>query len=138
MESQSAQDVFQRKGKNLPNKKATRRWLFCSARKNYLEAAEAAASAAGAADAASAAGAAGAAEAAGAGAATGAGAGAGAGSSFLPQAARAAAAITAANTRVLFICVYLIKKDNFRKLLLQSPANSKQITLTRFLLSSRL
>jgi hypothetical protein len=42
---------------------------------------------------------------AGAGAATG--AGAGAGSSFFPQAARAAAAISAAKTRVLFICIDL-------------------------------
>ena len=81
----------------------------------YLAASEAAAGAAGAAsdaagaaagaeaasaaaEAASTAGAAGA-----AGAAAGAGAGAGAGSSFLPQAARAAAAIREAMTRDLFI-----------------------------------
>ena len=44
---------------------------------------------------------------AGAGAATGAGAGAGAGSSFLPQAARAAAATRAASTSDLFISDFL-------------------------------
>jgi hypothetical protein len=70
-------------------------------------AAEAAASAAGAADgalaAASAAGAG-----AGAGAAAGAGAGAGAGSSFLPQAARAAAAIRVAKTSDFFISRFLL------------------------------
>ena len=44
---------------------------------------------------------------AGAGAATGAGAGAGAGSSFLPQAARAAAATKAASTSDLFISDFL-------------------------------
>jgi hypothetical protein len=95
------------------NKKATRRWLFCFAKSNYLEAAAAAAAAAASAGAeASAAGAEAGASAAGAGAATGAGAGAGA-SSFLPQAARAAAAITAASTRVLFICKYLKVKRQF-------------------------
>jgi hypothetical protein len=79
---------------------------FLIARSNYL-AAEAAA--AGAAAEASAAGAAAGADAsaAGAGAAIGAGAAAGAGSSFLPQAARAAAAITAAKTRDLFMMNYL-------------------------------
>jgi hypothetical protein len=71
----------------------------------FLTSSEAAAAGAAAAAAASeAAGAAGAASTAGAGAATGAGAGAGA-SSFLPQAARAAAAITAIRTRDLFICI---------------------------------
>jgi hypothetical protein len=63
----------------------------------YFEAAAAGAEAASAAGAAEAAGAG-----AGAGAAAGAGAGAGA-SSFLPHAARAAAAITAAKTSDLFI-----------------------------------
>lgn len=83
-------------------------------------AAEAAAAAAGAAAAAApdaaatapeaaaaAASAAGAAAGAGAGAAAGAGAGAGAGSSFLPQAARAAAAIRADRTSVLFMMNFL-------------------------------
>jgi len=65
--------------------------VFFLASKYYLAASEAA-GAAGAAGA-SAAGA----------AAAGAGAGAGAGSSFLPQAAKAAAAITAAKTNDLFI-----------------------------------
>ena len=74
--------------------------------------AEAAAAAAGAE--ASAAGA----EAAGAGAAT-AGTGAGAGTSFLPQAARAAAAITVANKSDLFIFrfpIFFGGVNNFRKL----------------------
>jgi hypothetical protein len=83
-------------------KKATLRWLFLFGAAYCLagsEAAGAAASAAaGAAGASVAAGAAGAA----AGASTAAGAGAGI-SSFLPQAAKAAAAIKAAKTRVLFI-----------------------------------
>ena len=83
-------------------------------------AAEAAAAAAGAAAAAApdaaatapeaaaaAASAAGAAAGAGAGAAAGAGAGAGADSSFLPQAARAAAAIRADRTSVLFMMNFL-------------------------------
>jgi hypothetical protein len=61
--------------------------FFCS-NKNYLAASEAAGAAAGAA---------------GAAASAAAGAAAGAASSFLPQAARAAAAITAAKTRDLFI-----------------------------------
>jgi hypothetical protein len=66
-------------------------------KKYYLEASEAAGAAAGAADAS----AAGAADASAAGAvAIGAGAAA---SSFLPQAARAAAAMTAAKMRVLFM-----------------------------------
>jgi hypothetical protein len=84
-------------------------FFYCK-QSNYLEAAEAAASA-GAAAASEAAGA-GAAGAGAGSAATGAGAGAGA-SSFLPQAAKAAAAITAASTRDLFICSYLIKKTIF-------------------------
>lgn len=76
-------------------------------------AAGAAASAAGAAAGAAASEAAGAAgSAAGAGAAagasTGAGAGAAAGSSFLPQAASAAAAIRAARTREFFISIFLL------------------------------
>ena len=50
---------------------------------------------------------------AGAGASTGAGAGAGAGSSFLPQAARAAAAIREAMTRVLFISVFLVGQSKW-------------------------
>lgn len=88
-------------------KKATRRWLLqIKAGVDYLEAAAAGAAASEAAAAAGAAeaGAAGS-EAAGAGAATGAGAGAGAGaaSSFLPQADRAAAAMTAIKTSDLFI-----------------------------------
>jgi hypothetical protein len=71
------------------NKKATRRWLFYSAKTDYL-----AAEAAGAAS-----------EAAGAGAAAGAaGAGAGAGASaFLPQATKATAANNTASTRDFFI-----------------------------------
>lgn len=86
-------------------KKATRRWLLqIKAGVDYLEAAAAGAAASEAAAAAGAAeaGAAGS-EAAGAGAATGAGAGAGAASSFLPQADRAAAAMTAIKTSDLFI-----------------------------------
>ena len=71
------------------------------------EAAPAAASAAGAAAGAG----------AGAGTTT-AGAGAGAGSSFLPQAARAAAAIRVANTSDFFISGFLLseRENNFRKL----------------------
>ena len=67
--------------------------------------ASAAGASADAAGAATSAGAGAGAEAASTGAATG--AGAGAGSSFLPQAASAAAAITAARTRDLFIAVFL-------------------------------
>jgi hypothetical protein len=76
--------------------------------KNYFlgaSAGAAAGAAAASAGLASAAGAAGA-SAAGAGAAA-AGAGAGAASSFLPQAAKAAAAITAAKTRDLFMIIFL-------------------------------
>jgi hypothetical protein len=84
------------------------RGFFLTA-KNYFLGASAGAAAAGAAAAsaglASAAGAAGV-SAAGAGAAA-AGAGAGAASSFLPQAAKAAAAITAAKTRDLFMIIFL-------------------------------
>lgn len=92
---------------NGRKKTALRRFL-ARGRRNYFfsstAGAAAAASAAGAAAAASAAGAAGAAASAGAAAgASTAGAGAGAASSFLPQADRAAAAIRAAITRVLFI-----------------------------------
>jgi hypothetical protein len=80
---------------------------FSLTAKNYFLGASAGAAAAGAASAglASAAGAAGV-SAAGAGAAA-AGAGAGAASSFLPQAAKAAAAITAAKTRDLFMIIFL-------------------------------
>jgi hypothetical protein len=86
------------------------RGFFLTAKNYFLGAsAGAAAGAAGAAAAsaglASAAGAAGV-SAAGAGAAA-AGAGAGAASSFLPQAAKAAAAITAAKTRDLFMIIFL-------------------------------
>jgi hypothetical protein len=72
----------------------------------------AAAAASGAGAAASGAGAAGAASGAGAGAGASTGAGAGAGGvSFLPQAARAAAAISEAMTRVLFIANFLVKQS---------------------------
>lgn len=84
-----------------------------------VSAAALAASAAGAAAseaagaASEAAGAAGAASAAGAGAA--AGAGVGAGSSFLPQAARAAAAIRAARTTEFFISNFLVGQTKILK-----------------------
>ena len=84
-----------------------------------VSAAALAASAAGAAAseaagaASEAAGAAGAASAAGAGAA--AGSGAGAGSSFLPQAARAAAAIRAARTTEFFISNFLVGQTKILK-----------------------
>lgn len=84
-----------------------------------VSAAALAASAAGAAAseaagaASEAAGAAGAASTAGAGAA--AGAGAGAGSSFLPQAARAAAAIRAARTTEFFISNFLVGQTKILK-----------------------
>jgi hypothetical protein len=88
------------KNTNSDEKKATLRWLFLLAAAYCLAGSEAAGAAAGASVAAGAAGAAGAA----AGASVAAGAAAGAGiSSFLPQAARAAAAIRAAKTRDLFI-----------------------------------
>jgi hypothetical protein len=93
---------------NKGRKKTPQCGVFLTA-KNYFLGASAGAAAAGAAAAsaglASAAGAAGA-SAAGAGAAA-AGAGAGAASSFLPQAAKAAAAITAAKTRDLFMIIFL-------------------------------
>jgi hypothetical protein len=57
---------------------------------------------------------------AGAGAAAGAGAGAGAGVSFLPQAAKAAAAITAAKTRDLFMIIILKVNEK------QFPGNCHQ------------
>ena len=79
-----------------------------------VSAAALAASAAGAA-ASEAAGAAGAASAAGAGAGAAAGAGAGAGSSFLPQAARAAAAIRAARTTEFFISNFLVGQTKILK-----------------------
>jgi hypothetical protein len=82
---------------NSDEKKATLRWLFLLAAAYCFAGSEAAGAAAGASVAAGAAGAA-------AGASVAAGAAAGAGiSSFLPQAARAAAAIRAAKTRDLFI-----------------------------------
>lgn len=86
-----------------------------------VSAAALAASAAGAAAseaagaASEAAGAAGAASAAGAGAGAAAGAGAGAGSSFLPQAARAAAAIRAARTTEFFISNFLVGQTKILK-----------------------
>jgi hypothetical protein len=95
-----------------PNKKASLRWLSFDAKESrrgaYLLAALAGAEAAGAEAAAGAAAEAGA-EAAGAEAAAGAAAeagaeAAGAASSFLPQAARARAAIMEANRRDFFIC----------------------------------
>jgi hypothetical protein len=77
---------------------------FFSGRKNYFLAGSEAAGAAAAGADASAAGAEAAGAATGAGAAAGAGAATGAGaSSFLPQADKAAAAITAAKTSDLFI-----------------------------------
>ena len=64
-----------------------------------------------------------------AGAATGAGAGAGGGvSAGLPQAARAAAAITAMSTRDLFICGVPVKRRLPKINLLQFPAKTKQIS----------
>jgi hypothetical protein len=84
------------------------------AAKNYFLGASAGAAAAGAAASAGLASAAGAAGAAGASAAGAAAAGAGAGaaaSSFLPQAAKAAAAITAAKTIDLFMIIFLKVSD---------------------------
>jgi hypothetical protein len=85
---------------------------FSLTAKNYFLGASAGAGAAGAAAGAAAAGAAAAsagfASAAGAAGAAAAGAGAGAAAgSFLPQAAKAAAAITAAKTRDLFMIIFL-------------------------------
>src|SRR5450830_1596816 len=95
-----------------------RNYFLAAASSAAFLAASAAASAAGAAGAAAAAaaGAAGAAAgaSAGAGAAAGAGAGAGAGSSFLPQAARAAAAIRVAKTSDFFISSFLVGQREFR------------------------
>jgi hypothetical protein len=90
-------------------KNPAERGFFWTAKNYFLGAsAGAAAGAAGAAAAAGAAGAASAAGAAGAAGAAAAGAGAGAAaSSFLPQAAKAAAAITAAKTRDLFMIIFL-------------------------------
>src|SRR5450830_803019 len=84
--------------------------------RNYFLAAASSAAFLAASAAASAAGAAGAAAgaSAGAGAAAGAGAGAGAGSSFLPQAARAAAAIRVAKTSDFFISSFLVGQREFR------------------------
>ncbi len=84
-------------------------------------AALAASAAAAAASEAAGAGAAGSTAGAGAGAGagtsttTGAGAGAGAGSSFLPQAASAAAAIRAARTREFFISIFLVGQTSSSK-----------------------
>jgi hypothetical protein len=102
-------------------KKATCEGGFFHPQKNYFLAGSAAAGAAAGAEA-SAAGA----EAAGAaGAAAGAGA-AGAASSFLPQAARAAAAMTAARTRVLFMLSYLKNKKQFPEIVSADTALTKQ------------
>jgi hypothetical protein len=88
------------------------RGFFWTTKNYFLGASAGAAGAAGAAAGAAAAGAAaasaGLASAAGAAGAAAAGAGAGAAaSSFLPQAAKAAAAITAAKTRDLFMIIFL-------------------------------
>jgi hypothetical protein len=96
--------------KSRAKKKPRSAGFFLAAQNYFLGASAGAGAAAGAAAAsaglASAAGAAGAAGASAAGAAAGAGAGAGA-ASFLPQAAKAAAAITAAKTRDLFMIIFL-------------------------------
>jgi hypothetical protein len=92
--------------------------------KNYFLGASAGAAGAAGAAAAGAAASAGLASAAGAagaaGAAAGAGAGAGAASSFLPQAAKAAAAITAAKTRDLVMIIILKVSEK------QFPGNCHQ------------
>src|SRR5450830_736757 len=88
-----------------------RNYFLAAASSAAFLAASAAASAAGAAGAAAAGAAA---ASAGAGAAAGAGAGAGAGSSFLPQAARAAAAIRVAKTSDFFISSFLVGQREFR------------------------
>lgn len=80
-----------------------------------VSAAALAASAAGAAASEAAGAASEAAGAAGAASAAGAGAGAGAGSSFLPQAARAAAAIRAARTTEFFISNFLVGQTKILK-----------------------
>jgi hypothetical protein len=94
--------------KSRDEKNPAARGFFWAAKNYFLGASAGAAAGAAAASAglASAAGAAGAAGASAAGAAAGAGAGAGA-ASFLPQAAKAAAAITAAKTRDLFMIIFL-------------------------------
>src|SRR5689334_20836350 len=92
-------------------KKAARGRLFRASAKAYLEAEaalEAASAAAEAEPAAAEAEPSAAGAAAGAGAGAAAGAGAGAGSSFLPQAARAAAAISVARTSDFFISDFLL------------------------------
>jgi hypothetical protein len=86
-------------------KNPAERGFFWTAKNYFLGASAGAAGAAAAGAAAASAGLASAAGAAGA-AAAGAGAGAAA-SSFLPQAAKAAAAITAAKTRDLFMIIFL-------------------------------
>jgi len=109
--------------KNEERKKTPQSGVFLTAKNYFLGASAGAAGAAGAAAAgaaasagfASAAGAAGA-----AGAAAGAGAGAGAASSFLPQAAKAAAAITAAKTRDLVMVIILKVSEK------QFPGNCHQ------------
>jgi hypothetical protein len=98
---------------------------FSLTAKNYFLGASAGAGAAAGAAAAGAAASAGLASAAGAagaaGAAAGAGAGAGAAASFLPQAAKAAAAITAAKTRDLVMIIILkVSKKQF-------PGNCHQV-----------
>jgi hypothetical protein len=93
----------------MAEKKTPHCGVFLLAAKNYfLGASAGAAGAAGAAAAGAAAASAGLASAAGAAGAAAAGAGAGAAAgSFLPQAAKAAAAITAAKTRDLFMIIFL-------------------------------
>jgi len=108
--------------KNEERKKPRRAGFFLTAKNYFLGASAGAAGAAGAAaGAAASAGLASAAGAAGAaGAAAGAGAGAGAASSFLPQAAKAAAAITAAKTRDLVMVIILKVSEK------QFPGNCHQ------------
>ena len=113
---------------------------------NYLDSAAGAAAGAAAASAAGAAGAAGAAASAAAGAAAGAaasvaGAAAGAAaSSFLPQAANAAAVIRAARTRDLFILIYSLKgfENNFQILLWTSITAAKAETKSLVFICSQL
>jgi hypothetical protein len=108
-----------------PKKNPAERGFSLTAKNYFLGASAGAAGAAAGAAAAGAAASAGLASAAGAagaaGAAAGAGAGAGAASSFLPQAAKAAAAITAAKTRDLVMIIILkVSKKQF-------PGNCHQV-----------
>jgi hypothetical protein len=109
------------KPKNRRTKKTPQSGVFLTAKNYFLGASAGAAGAAGAA-AAGAAASAGFASAAGAAGAAGAAAGAGAGaaSSFLPQAAKAAAAITAAKTRDLVMVIILKVSEK------QFPGNCHQ------------